>query len=238
VICVNKQSGFTLVEVVVATTLTVLVAGSTVAILRSTAAARQRVNRQMSLQQGARMAVNTIATALRNAHRSGSDQATLEGTDGWLGEMPADRVRFFTISSGTVRQGQPESDVKECEFFLHEPTDQATPSLMRRLDPTRNKQPDGGGVVQCVAGNILGLDLAYHDGEQWLDEWPKETKGWPVAIRIRLAVVEAPGENSHSWEYSTKAWAQKVWTTSRIVNLPHRQAQKKQDSAQDKQNKE
>ncbi|MDY7011001.1 MAG: hypothetical protein SVV80_09660 [Planctomycetota bacterium] len=234
----NSQSGFTLAELVVATMLTVLVTGSTVAILRSTTATRRLVNRQMSLQQETRLAVNTVATSLRNAYRSTGDQATLEGTDGWLGEMPADRVRFFTISRGTVRQDQPESDVKECEFFLHEPTDQAMPSLMQRLDPTRNKQPDGGGVVQCVAENILGLDLAYHDGRQWLDEWPEGTKGWPVAIRIRLAVTEAPSTNRHVGGHSSQVGTRNVWTTSRVVNFPHRPVQNEQDSTQDKQDKE
>ena len=215
-ICVNRQSGFTLVELVAATTLTVLIAGSTVAILRSTGAVRQRVNAQTALQHRARTAVTTIATALRNAYRSGGDQGVLEGTNAWADDTPADRVRFFTVSRRTIRQGQPESDVRECEFFLCELTEDMPPVLMQRIDSTRNEKPDGGGVVRCVAENIVGMDLAYHDGQQWQDEWPEQTKGWPIAIRIRLAVLGEAGPTA-------------VWTTSRIVNFPRRPGARKQE---------
>jgi len=211
--------GFTLVELVAAATLTVLVTGSTVAILRSTAGARQRVDRQMALQQEARVAVNTIATALRNAHRTGG-QTVLEGTDDWLDERPADRVRFFTVSRRTVREGRPESDVRECEFALREPTDGSLPALMRRTDPTRNEAPDVGGVVELVAENVLGLDLAYHDGVEWRQEWAEKTKGWPTAIRIRVAVLAEFGRS-------------KVWTAGRIVNFPGRPGQGKQDKQEE-----
>ncbi|MHC4717430.1 MAG: type II secretion system protein, partial [Planctomycetota bacterium] len=75
--------GFTLAELIVATTVTVLLAGSTAGILRSVVAARQRADRQSALQAEARAAVESIAVALRNAHRTAGDQAILEGKDGW-----------------------------------------------------------------------------------------------------------------------------------------------------------
>ncbi len=206
------QRGFTLVELMVATTVTVMVAGSTVGILRSMAAARKRVNRQMTLQAETRSAINTIAAALHNAYRSGGEQAVLEGADDWYGEIPADRITLFTISRRTIRPGEPESDVKECQFVLTPPTDRAPPALIRRTDPTRNDPPDGGGIVELIAENVLGMDIAYHDGEVWLDEWTEEMRGWPVAVRIRLAIVDVDrGET--------------IWTTSRIVNFPRRPAQ-------------
>lgn len=207
------HAAFTLIELIVATTATVLVTGSTAVILRTTSAARERVNCQMDLQLEARHAVNTVATALHNACRTGAGQTVLEGVNGWCGEMPADRVRLFTVSGRTVRRGQPESDVRECEFFLSEPTGEAPPGLMQRTDPTRNEAPDGGGVVRRVAGNILCLDLAYHDGVQWVDDWTQDRRAWPMAVRIRLAVlIEKP--------------LRKVWTTGRIVNFPRRPQQR------------
>ena len=210
----RKQSaGFTLVELIVAVTLTVLVAGSTVAILRSTSAACRRADKQLELQQQARAGVLAIATALRNAQRQSDKETTLEGLDDWLGDMPADRVRFFTVSHKTVRLGQPESDVKECEFFLSKPTNDRLSALMRRTDPTQNERPDGGGVVELVAENVLGLNLTYHDGTGWRDDWPENTRGWPVAIRIELAVL-------------SKEEPRKVWTTSRVVDFPYRATQK------------
>lgn len=211
----QQSDGFTLVELIVATTLTVLVAGSTVAILRSTSAACERTDKQLELQQQARAGVLAIATALRNAARQVDKDTGLEGVDDWMGqkgEMPADRVRFFSVSEKTIRPGQPESDVKEFEFVLSRPTDGTLPALMRRSDPTRNERPDEGGVVELVAENVLGLNLAYHDGRDWREDWPEDARGWPVAIRIELAVV-------------SKEEPRQIWTTSRLVNFPYYPAQ-------------
>lgn len=213
----RQPSGLTLVELIVAITLTTLIAGSTVGILRSTAAARERAQSQLSVQQQARAAVGAIATALANADRYSGRDAVFEGIDDWLGDMPADRIRFFSISKKTVRWGQPESDLKEYDFYLAQPPDKDWPVLMRRTDPTRNEIPDEGGVVECIGENILGLNLLYHDGIGWNEDWPQDSRGWPLAVRIELAVMS-----------ETKP--PKVWTISRVVNFPHRRAQNQQES--------
>ncbi len=220
---------FTLVELIVAATVTVLVAGSTVGILRAVVAARQRTDRQTALQQEARAAVETIAVALRNAYRDSRDQPLLEGADAWRGRMPNDRIRFFTVSPLNIRAGRPESDVRECEFRLSRgdpdaprsrlrdgSTGNALPVLLRRLDPTRNESPDNGGVVEPIARDVVALDMAYHDGDSWCDEWSAKEKGWPLAVRISLAV-------------QARTRPKKIWTTSRIVNFPYRPAPESKD---------
>ncbi len=216
----RQQAGLTLVELIVAITLTTLVVGSTVGILRSTAAARNRAQNQLALQQQARAAVLAIATALANADRYPDRDALFEGLEDWLGDMPADRIRFFTVSTRKVRWGQPESDLKECEFYLAQPPDKPFALLMRRTDPTRNETPDDGGVLECIAENILGLNFAYHDGIGWCKDWPQDTNGWPLAVRIELAVLAEDDPR-------------KTWTTSRTVTFPHRQAQNQRQSEQE-----
>ena len=99
------------------------------------------------------------------------------------------------------------------------------PALIRRVDPTRNKQPDGGGVVEQLAGNVLALDLDYHDGLKWRADWPKDTKGWPVAIRIRLIVLAGSAAKSVNLDLADPvrlAESRWAWRTSRIVNFPRR----------------
>ncbi len=205
----GQTRGMTLVELIVAMALTTLVAGSTAGILHSTAAVKERAQKQLGVQQQARAAVLAISTALANVDRYPSRDAMFEGIDDWFGEMPADRIRFFTVSKRQIRWGQPESDIKECEFFLTEPTEQALPVLMRRTDPTRNEIPDEGGVLECIAENVLGLNLLYHDGIGWVEDWPLGTRGQPMAVRIELAVL-------------SKDKRPKIWTISRMVSFPHR----------------
>ena len=204
----RRHRGFTLVEMLVAITVTTLVAGSTVAILRTSAAAARRVDEQSTVQQEARMAVLAIATALRNVHRSPGNEQVLEGRSGELGDAPADRVRVFTVTRKAVRPSGPQSDVVECEFFLAAPEAGGPPALFRRLDPTRNEPPDGGGVLERLAENVVALRIAYFDGGQWIDEWTEKNKGLPAAVRIQLVVADS-------------ADPAKVWQVGRTVNFPH-----------------
>lgn len=203
--------GMTLVELLLAAAVTVLVAGSAMMVFRGTAAAQERIDRQMALQQEARAAINAIVTALRNAYRpagpGGSPQGAqpadsdgpLEGIDEWSGDRPADRIRLMTVGNRTIRSDQPESDVREVEFFLASSSSDRPPMLMRRTDPTLNPQPDGGGVVERIASGVIGMDIEYHDGEGWVERWPATLRAWPTVVRVRLAVaseredVEAQG---------------------------------------------
>jgi hypothetical protein len=209
VLAAKRQSGLTLTELVLAIALTTLVAGSTGAILRSVDGARERADRQMSLQQETRAAVGAIASALQSAYRGGGNEFMIEGLANRDGDFPSDRVRFFTIGEYPVRSGELESDVRECEFsLLAGPTEADLGVLMRRVDPTRNPQPDGGGVVERIAAHVLGLQLEYFDGERWRDDWPRTQQAWPAAIRIDVAVASA-------------STPRKVWSVSRTVNFPY-----------------
>lgn len=204
----REQSAFTLVEVLVATMVTVLVAGSTVAIVRSSVASRERARRQMNLQQEIRSALNIVATTLRNAYRAGGEQRMLAGMNDEVDLRPADRLRFFAISHRRVRSGQPESDVKEFEFSLMETDGMELPVLVRRSDPTWNEVPDEGGVLEHIARGVVRFDVVYYDGVEWQEDWDSRDDGWPVAIRVIIGVA-------------SKEKPEHVWEASRLVSFPH-----------------
>ena len=134
----GRQNGFTLVELIVATTLTVLVAGSTTGILRSITGTRSRVENQATVQRQLRVSLGVMATAIKNSHRVGG-KVGIKGIDDWRDDMPADRIRMFTVSHNTIRPGQPESDVMEVEFGLVKQSEQPDSSamLVRRIDHTK-----------------------------------------------------------------------------------------------------
>ncbi len=186
----HARRGMTLVELIVAITLTAIVVGSTTTILRSMTAARTRVDRQAKLEQQAQLALRAITTALRNAYRTDANDWELEGLKDATDGPPADRIRFFTTSRMRMRPGQPESDTRECEFFLARAEGEQLPVLLRRMDPTRNVAPDGGGILQRIAGNVVSLAFAYNDGTQWQQVWPADYRAWPVAIAVHVIVAD------------------------------------------------
>ena len=108
--------------------------------------------------------------------------------------------------------------MREIEFFLSPTNDSPFLSLLRRTDPTRNLLPDGGGVVERVADNIVALNLLYHDGQQWLDEWPARIGQPPQIVRVEITVVTDPQH-------------QRTATFRRLVNFPYRQSQQQSESS-------
>ena len=184
------RNGFTLIELMVAAALVGMVLVAASSLVWQTTAARSRVQRLTGHHAEADAAIAAVASSLRNGFRNpGENEAVLfEGLDEELDLRPADRVRFRSVSERVIRQGEPESDVHEVEFWLEAVEGEAWPSLLRRTDPTRNAEPDGGGVIERVAGPVAGFDVSYFDGTSWVPDWPAYLEAWPEAVRVRVAV--------------------------------------------------
>jgi len=164
---------------------------ATTTLIAQIIAVQHRTDRQMQVQQEARLAIDAIAVALRCTSRAEQGQHRfLESVDDAPGGIPAHRVRFFTVSRRPIRAGEPESDVREVEFFLAASGDGKLPALYRRTDPTRNEEPDGGGIVEPIAHNIVALHVRYFDGSRWYDTWDEQS-AWPLAVRVELTALSA-----------------------------------------------
>ena len=99
------QSGFTLVELTAAMTITVLIAAATATVLYSITSAKKRIDDHSTLAAEARAASRVIRTALRNAYRAPDQrEAKLIGTNDWLDDLPADRQVRFGPAAGHARR--------------------------------------------------------------------------------------------------------------------------------------
>jgi type II secretion system protein J len=198
---------FTLVEMLVVLLLMSLVTGSALALLRAIAGAREVTENRLDGEQQAMLAMRTITTSLRNVYRPvTADDFLFEGTSLRTDPVPTGRLRFRAIDRRVIRQGQPESDVHELEFFVRSEGRQGV--LVRRTDPTENPPPDGGGVIEPIAVGIEGLDVQYLDGSKWEDRWPDRLKRLPAAVSVRLI-------------YRADAVTGRLATISRTVNFPY-----------------
>jgi type II secretion system protein J len=203
-----RYRAFTLVELLVVLLLIVLIAGSATAFMRVVAGAREVSDNRLHGEQEATVAMRAIVTAIRNVYRPVTDNDLLfEGVIERSESLPMSRLRLRTIDRRIIRRGQPESDVHEIEFFIREENGRA--KLMRRSDPTKNPEPDLGGVVEPLAEDVVGLDLQYLDAGKWEDRWPDALKRLPAAVNVRLLyrADDAPGG------------APRIAAISRIVNF-------------------
>ena len=198
--------GFTLIELMVAVGLVAMVLVAMSSLTWQVTGARARVQRLSVHHAEADAALSAVVEPLRDGFRNvGEDVPVFEGTDEELDGRPADRLRFWTVSERVFRPGQAESDVHEVEFWLEAVPNSPWPALLRRTDPTRNAEPDRGGVVERVAQNVAALDVSYFDGTAWVPDWPEYLGAWPEAVRVRVAVVrdpEAPAEEAAVRTYS------------------------------------
>jgi type II secretion system protein J len=204
----HAQPGFTLIELLAAIAITAIIAGAGATILRLIGGARERLDAQVAVDQEASAAMSAITDALGNVYRSRiAGDLLLEGVDDFDGGLPRDSIRFFMVSTRQIRKGEPESDLRQVEFFLAQPDLDEFPTLMRRTDPTRNDEPDRGGVVERVAARVIGLNFSYLDSRHWRDDWPESLHAWPRVIKVE--VVTATGGVRPAFT-----------TASRLVSFP------------------
>lgn len=182
-------SGFTLIELLVAASLVGIVLAAGATLVFQVSQARANVDQLAEHHAEADAALRTIASALSQQFRNtGEDNRFFIGTDDEVDGRPSDRIRFFAVSNRIIRPGEPESDVHQIEFYLEPQDGEPFPSLLRRTDPTRNEEPDEGGVIELIARGVGALDFEYFDGTQWLPDWPEFLGSSPTALRVTVGV--------------------------------------------------
>ena len=204
----NPQSaigGFTLAEVLVATTISGFVALIAVGALNAIAGSAQTVGRTTEITSEIRFAAHLIARDLSNLYRDPNPQnMKLVGSS--LGEagggVPS--LTFYASGRAKARADQPEGDVYEVEYFLgtrmqaperqkqNAPATEASEEstvLFRRVWPNPDKDRTPGGVLTPIAENIGIFQIRFYDGKQWVDEWTEELPSLPEYVEVTLATL-------------------------------------------------
>jgi general secretion pathway protein J len=187
-----KKTGFTLVEVLVASTIGAFIALVAVGALRAVTASAELVETNINVAAELRFALDTIARDLVNLYRDPNYANTRfiglaeETEDGYLSNMI-----FYTVSRTKARNNQPEGDVYEVEYNLVREEDKSV--LMRRYWPYPDKnETEMHGILTVLAEDIRIFQVRYYDGEDWTYEWPEEMEVLPQLVEVSLAANQ-PG---------------------------------------------
>jgi general secretion pathway protein J len=186
-----RRTGFTLVEVLVASMISVFIALVAAGAIRTMAASNETVDHYINSAAEVQFAANLMESDLNNFYQNDNIQNTeLIGTVQSLdnGNSTAD-LTFYTIGRTKARADQPEGDLYEVEYFLGQQEDSTV--LMRRLWPNPNKEMDPGGILTVIAENIQGFDVQYYDGQQWNDEWPEDMLSLPELIAVTITATQS-----------------------------------------------
>jgi len=192
--------GFTLAEVLVATTISGFIAVIAVGALNAIADGAQTVNRVTETTSEMRFAARILARDLTNLYRDanpqnmklvGSSEGDTTGTPPFL--------TFYTVGRAKARAHQPEGDVYEVEYFLGTRAQQRKEDLaaefgestvlFRRLWPNPDKDRAPGGILTPIAENIGLFQVRFHDGQQWVGQWTEQMQALPQYVEITLATL-------------------------------------------------
>ncbi len=186
------KKGFTLLEVMVASVIGAFIALVSVGALRAVTAGQAMVNTNIAAADELRYAVELIRSDLANVYRDSSANAMkFVGTFADTDDNMMTSLTMRIVSIANARRSQPEGDIHEVHYYLMESEDKSV--LMRRLYPvvgTEAEEELPGGVLTAIAENIVGFELMYFDGEEWVPEWPAESNRLPQMVEIVLATVE------------------------------------------------
>ena len=186
----SGKSGFTLVEVLVASTIGAFVALVAVGTLRAITASAEMVENNISAAAEVRFASNIVTRDLMNLYRDrnkentkfiGMAEESEQGIDSYL--------VFYTVGRTKARIGQPEGDIYEVEYYLVK--DQEKSALMRRLWPNPDEELEPGGILTVIAEDIDVFEVRYFDGEEWSNEWPEEMETLPQLVEVNIAAIRA-----------------------------------------------
>lgn len=185
-----KKRGFTLVEVLIATTIGAFVASIALFTLKVVSTSAGIVDDNISAAAEVRFASDMLSRDLMNLYRD-SDITNMKfvGTVVKSGETPMIVLTFYTVGGTKARAAQPEGDVYEVEYYLL--TEQDKTYLMRRLWPNPDpNEAEPGGILTAIAEDIDVFDVRFFDGEEWSDEWPVEMETLPELVEISIAIIK------------------------------------------------
>ncbi len=194
----SRKTGFTLVEVLVASTIGVFITMVAVGALRTIIASAEMVDSNINAAAEVRFAANMIARDLQNFYTDDDIENTkFIGTVEALGnDSYTSYLIFYTIGRTKARIDQPEGDLYEVEYYLMQ--DGETSSLMRRLWPNPSEYLEPGGILTVIAEDIAIFEVQYFDGEEWFEEWPEEMQALPDLVSISIAAEQPDRSNPPS----------------------------------------
>jgi general secretion pathway protein J len=190
----RQSAGFTLLELLVAMSLMVVVAGSLYTALHVGFKARR----------SAMAAVEPTAQAINAIELLKQDIVGVIPVDGVLAESfigtssrsstgeDADYVVFYTTQV-YADEDELVGGVGKIELVLEEDTDEDRENyrLVRKITRNLLSPRDIDPEEQVLCRNVTALKLRYFDGDSWLDEWDStaDANSLPVALEVDIQVA-------------------------------------------------
>jgi general secretion pathway protein J len=197
-----SEGGFTLLELIVATTIFSIVIAAAYSLFDSARGVTSRAELRAQLFQTARMALQSIEDDLRGAVMVASPTPTdlaFIGTSVGSEKQGYDRLEFVSVSRHTasaydvnVTDVVRGIDVAKVLYWIEQDTAREKHGLVR--ERPKELLPPGGPVrreedVVEIARDVVHLNIRYYDAGEWRDTWDSsQLRKLPKAIEVTVVV--------------------------------------------------
>ena len=184
----RSESGFTLVEVLLAVSLVAMMAtlvfGSLYVTTSAIDAARANSANEQIVRSTLRVMIDELSVGV------GPATGPWMGINGQQGGQPADTVAFLTM--GQFRGAESTKDTELVRIVYTREGDRLLRFVRRNLYGLTDES-----VEQVeLASKVKGFNVRYYDGKSnlWVDEWDGRGHGTPKALLIELTLLQANAE--------------------------------------------
>jgi prepilin-type N-terminal cleavage/methylation domain-containing protein len=218
----SSQSGFTILEVLVAVTVLAMMTTIVFSVFFYTITNAEQLEERAALRHRAGFILGDISRTVSSAYApyAGMDIGEGDGRPAFLGasapfeEGRAGSLGVFTTNP-RLAAGTPGGDIAYVSYQLTESADvEDAPGwvaeednplvLLCAVEPLLAIDDGEDGRFTTWALNVHSLNLEYFDGDEWLTEWDSESQeGYPSAVKIDLELRDS---NDESLMYSTVAY--------------------------------
>lgn len=182
----RAKRGFTLVEVLMASTITGFIALVAVGALSAVTSSSEKMKNNINKSAEIRFAATTLLRDFVNLYRDQEqDNMQFIAMGEAAGEGASSYLLFYTVSRAKARPDEPEGEVYEVEYYLQQEEDKS--ALMRRMWPNPDKETsEPGGILTAIAEDVALFEVKFFDGEEWAYEWPEEMENLPHLVEVTI----------------------------------------------------
>ncbi len=196
----RRQTGFTLIEVIIAVAITSMMALMVMGTFRQVDRAHEITRDQGDRYAGARLALSRLARETSMAFISDHYDSNKLRERPTLFTGKEDSLLLCTFAHERLARDARESDQSVVEYTLEsDPEHPGERALFRREKAHIDEEPDRGGRKDLVADHLAALRFQYWDPKkgEWVREWSTRsvdhTNALPGRVRFELELKLADG---------------------------------------------